>query len=42
MLRKTSEGVFHGYVCPWSDVPSELQAVLRQKNLVHPKTGKIL
>jgi len=42
VFRKTSEGILHGYVCPWNDVPSELQGVLRQAKLVHSKTGKIL
>lgn len=42
VLRKTSEGVLHGYICPWDDVPTELQKVLREGKLVHPKTGKIL
>lgn len=42
VLRKTSNNIYHGYICEWNELASELQGILRSADLVHPKTGKIL
>lgn len=41
VLRQTSEGKYHGYVCSWEDLESHMQKALKRHNLV-TKKGKII
>ena len=41
VLKKTSEGLFHGFVSPWNELQEGMRQALKDSGLVNSK-GKIL
>ena len=41
VLKKTSEGLFHGHIRPWDELEDQMKNALRDNGLVNSK-GKIL